>query len=473
MQKSWSLGVEEAGGDDQKYDEDGRFKRTGTVLTASAHIITAIIGSGVLSLAWAIAQLGSVAGPIAMVAFSVITLYTAFLLADCYRSPDGKRNYSYMDAVRTYLGGMKVKFCGVSQYATLVGAGIGYTITTAMSLEAIARTNCYHKHGRGAEGCIPSKRSSLLMFGGFGALEILLSQIPNFHRLSFLSIVAAIMSFGYSSIGIALSAAKIAGGVDVETSVTGVPVGANHSTRDKMFSTFSALGNIALAFGFSLILIDIQDTLKSSPRERRAMKQASSIGILSATFFYLLCGILGYLAFGNAAPGNLLTDDHGFYEPYWLVDLANVCIIVHLVGAYQVVTQPVFAFVETWSRARWGGAKFITGEHTIRLPFLGNFSISLFRLVWRTAFVVFTTIFAMIFPFFNAILGLLGSIAFWPLTIYFPVEMYIARAKIPRLSFTWIWLQILSFFCFVVSVLAAVGSIRDLAKSVMHFKPFA
>nr|GMD02699.1 Amino acid permease 6 [Ipomoea batatas] len=363
-----------------------------TVLTASAHIITAIIGSGVLSLAWAIAQLGSVAGPIAMVAFSVITLYTAFMLADCYRSPDGKRNYSYMDAVRTYLGGMKVKFCGVSQYATLVGAGIGYTITTAMSLEAIARTNCYHKHGRGAEGCIPSKRSSLLMFGGFGAVEILLSQIPNFHRLSFLSIVAAIMSFGYSSIGIALSAAKIAGGVDMETCVTGVPVGANHSTRDKMFSTFSALGNIALAFGFSLILIDI---------------------------------------------------------------------------------QPVFAFVESWSRARWGGAKFITGEHTIRLPFLGKFSISLFRLVWRTAFVVFTTIVAMIFPFFNAILGLLGSIAFWPLTIYFPVEMYISRAKIPRLSFTWIWLQILSFFCFVVSVLAAVGSIRDLAKSVMHFKPFA
>ncbi|XP_019168742.1 PREDICTED: amino acid permease 6-like isoform X2 [Ipomoea nil] len=470
MQKSLSLAVEEGGGDDLKYDEDGRSKRTGTVLTASAHIITAIIGSGVLSLAWAIAQLGSVAGPIAMVAFSVITLYTAFLLADCYRSPDGKRNYSYMDAVRAYLGGVQVKFCGVAQYATLVGASIGYIITAAMSLQAIVRTNCYHKHGRGTEGCIPSKRSSILIFG---AVEVLLSQIPNFHRLWFLSIVAALMSFGYSSIGIALSAVKIAGGVDVETSVTGVPVGVNHSTKDKMFSTFSALGNIALAFGFSLILIDIQDTLKSSPRERRAMKQASSIGILSATFFYLLCGILGYLAFGNAAPGNLLTDDHGFYEPFWLVDLANVCIIVHLVGAYQVVVQPVFAFVECWSRARWGGVWFITGEHTIRFPFLGNFSVSLFRLVWRTGFVVFTTVVAMIFPFFNAILGLLGSIAFWPLTIYFPVEMYISQAKIPRLSFTWIWLQILSFFCFVVSVLAAVGSICDLAKSVMHFKPFA
>ncbi|CAI0459877.1 unnamed protein product, partial [Linum tenue] len=31
--------------------------------TASAHIITTVIGSGVLSLAWAIAQLGWVVGP--------------------------------------------------------------------------------------------------------------------------------------------------------------------------------------------------------------------------------------------------------------------------------------------------------------------------------------------------------------------------------------------------------------------------
>ncbi|KAJ7002767.1 hypothetical protein NC653_008084 [Populus alba x Populus x berolinensis] len=36
------------------FDDDGRPKRTGTVWTASAHIITAVIGSGVLSLASAI-----------------------------------------------------------------------------------------------------------------------------------------------------------------------------------------------------------------------------------------------------------------------------------------------------------------------------------------------------------------------------------------------------------------------------------
>lgn len=80
---------------------------TGTVWTSSAHIITAVIGSGVLSLAWAIAQLGWIAGPIVMVIFSAITYYTSTLLSDCYRTGDpvtGKRNYTYMDAIQSNFG---------------------------------------------------------------------------------------------------------------------------------------------------------------------------------------------------------------------------------------------------------------------------------------------------------------------------------------------------------------------------------
>ena len=79
----------------------------GTVWTACAHIITAAIGAGVLSLAWAMSQLGWIAGVCILLLFSAISLYTANLLADCYRSPDpvtGKRNYSYMETVKATLG---------------------------------------------------------------------------------------------------------------------------------------------------------------------------------------------------------------------------------------------------------------------------------------------------------------------------------------------------------------------------------
>lgn len=77
----------------------------GTLWTASAHIITAVIGSGVLSLAWSVAQLGWITGIAALSIFSGITFYTSNLLADCYRSPvTGKRNYNYMEVVKANLG---------------------------------------------------------------------------------------------------------------------------------------------------------------------------------------------------------------------------------------------------------------------------------------------------------------------------------------------------------------------------------
>lgn len=71
-----------------------------------AHIITAVLGSGVLSLAWSIAQLGWIGGPISMLCIAIITYISSYLLSDCYRSTDpvtGTRNHSYMEAVRVNL----------------------------------------------------------------------------------------------------------------------------------------------------------------------------------------------------------------------------------------------------------------------------------------------------------------------------------------------------------------------------------
>ncbi|KVH93348.1 Amino acid transporter, transmembrane [Cynara cardunculus var. scolymus] len=119
------------------FDDDGRIRRTGTLMSASAHIITTVVGSGVLSLSWCFAQLGWITGIVLLVAFAIITWFTCLLLADCYRSPDpvtGTRNYNYMQAVKANLGGVSYRFCGLSQYGTQVGGTIGYTITSAISM---------------------------------------------------------------------------------------------------------------------------------------------------------------------------------------------------------------------------------------------------------------------------------------------------------------------------------------------------
>lgn len=79
----------------------------------------------------------------------------------------------------------------------------------------------------------------------------------------------------------------------------------------------------------------LQDTIRCPPAEHKTMKKATAFSVTLTTVFYMLCGCFGYAAFGDLAPGNLLTG-FGFYNPYWLLDIANVAIVVHLVGAFQV-----------------------------------------------------------------------------------------------------------------------------------------
>lgn len=49
----------------------------------------------------------------------------------------------------------------------------------------------------------------------FGLVQIFMSQIPDFHSMEWLSVVAAIMSFTYSSIGLGLGAAKVIGNFSI------------------------------------------------------------------------------------------------------------------------------------------------------------------------------------------------------------------------------------------------------------------
>ncbi|KAJ0097761.1 hypothetical protein Patl1_28022 [Pistacia atlantica] len=452
------------------FDDDGRLKRTGTIWTASSHIITAVIGSGVLSLAWAIAQLGWVAGPAVMFLFSFVTYYTSSLLTDCYRTGDpvsGKRNYTYTDAVHSILGGAKVKACGMVQYLNLFGIAIGYTIAASISMMAIKRSNCFHESG-GKNPCHLSSNPYMILFG---IMEIFLSQIPDFDQIWWLSIVAAVMSFTYSSIGLGLGITQVAANGVIKGSLTGISIGTVTQTQ-KIWRSFQALGDIAFAYSYSVILIEIQDTVKSPPAESKTMKKAAKLSIAVTTAFYMLCGCMGYAAFGDFAPGNLLTG-FGFYNPFWLLDIANAAIVVHLVGAYQVFCQPIFAFIEKQATQRWPENYFITKEFKIPIPgSSAPFKLNLFRLVWRTCFVILTTIISMLLPFFNDVVGILGALGFWPLTVYFPVEMYIAQKKIPKWSTRWICLQILSMACLVLSIVAGAGSIAGVMLDLKVYKPF-
>lgn len=457
-------------------DEDGHHKRTGTWITAAAHVITAVIGSGVLSLAWALSTMGWIAGPLILFAFAFVTWYTSLLLADAYRYPKdvGKRNYTYPGAVEAILGGRYVAFCAIIQYVNLVGTGIGYTVTAGVSMVAVRRSNCFHSHeaqlaAQQAAGsdeiCQVSNTPFIAIFGAF---QLLLSQIPDFDRLWFLSVLAAVMSFSYSSIGLGLAIGKATEHHADHGSLSGTP---ETPQAYKVWNVLNGLGDMAFAYSFSFILLEITDTLKAKPSESSQMKKATTTAIFVTTSFYMGVALIGYAAFGDNAPGNLLTG-FGFYNPYWLIDIANVFIMVHLVGAYQVYTQPWFAFVEGQTYKRVRKNFFTHKEIVLRIPGIGALRLTLFRLVWRTAYVIFTSVIAMLLPFFNDIVGLLGSIGFWPLTVFLPIQMHLVQAQVKRFSPKWIGLQCLSTVCLLISLGGAVGSLAQIVIDCKDYTPF-
>lgn len=170
----------------------------------------------------------------------------------------------------------------------------------------------------------------------YGLIQMVLSQIPSLQKVTLLSVTAAVMSFMYSMIGLYLCFATFASqSGNIRGSMLGPKIDDLHglTATTRTLHGFQALGNIAFAFTYAILLIEVQDTLKSPPAENKTMKKASQYGIGITTVFYTLIGCIGYAAFGNDVPGNILT---GFKNPFWLVDIANIAVVIHMVGAYQV-----------------------------------------------------------------------------------------------------------------------------------------
>lgn len=131
----------------------------------------------------------------------------------------------------------------------------------------------------------------------------------------------------------------------------------------------------------------------------------------------------------------------------------------------QVYSQPLYATVENWFRFRFPDSEFVNHTYILKLPLLPAFELNFLSLSFRTAYVASTTAIAMIFPYFNQILGVLGSISFWPLTIYFPVEIYLSRSNTDAWTAKWVMLQTFNIFGLVFGLFTLTGCIRGIVTA--------
>lgn len=153
------------------------------------------------------------------------------------------------------------------------------------------------------------------------------------------------------------------------------------------------------------------------------------------------------------------------YGPYWLINFANACVVLHLIGGYQVYSQPLFAVVDKWLADQFPPSSFVNRNYTVKLPSVPALSLNLERLCFRTAYVASTTAVAMVFPYFNQVLGVLGTINFWPLSIYFPVEMWLRQKNIGPWTTKWILFRTFGILCFLLNMFILAGSIQGIAAA--------
>ncbi|KAF4355677.1 hypothetical protein F8388_013094 [Cannabis sativa] len=402
------------------------------------HNVTAMVGAGVLSLPYAMTELGWGPGVAILILSWVITLYTLWQMVEMHEMVPGKRFDRYHELGQHAFGEKLGLWIVVPQQLIVeVGVNIVYMVTGGKSLKKV--------HDTVWPNSKPIRTTYFIMI--FASLHLVLSHLPNFNSIAIVSLAAAVMSLSYSTIAWSTSLHK---GVkpDVSYALRGSNMGV------KTLNFFSALGDVAFAYAGHNVVLEIQATIPSTPE--KPSKKPMWKGVLVAYAVVALCyfpvALVGYYVFGNSVDDNILIT---LERPAWLIATANLFVVIHVIGSYQIYAMPVFDMIET--------------VLVKKLNFTPSFRLRFFT---RTTYVLITMVVAMAVPFFGGLLGFFGGFVFAPTTYFLPCIMWLSIYKPRKYSFSWTANWICIVLGVTLMVLAPIGALRTIIMSAKTYKLF-
>ncbi|XP_034925846.1 lysine histidine transporter 1-like [Populus alba] len=400
------------------------------------HNVTAMVGAGVLGLSYAMSQLGWGPGAVVLILSWVITLYTLWQMVEMHEMVPGKRFDRYHELGQHAFGEKLGLWVVVPQQLMVeVGSSIVYMITGGKSLKK-AHDTIWPDYKE-------IKLTYFIMI--FSSVHFVISHLPSFNSITAVSLVAAVMSLSYSTIAWVVSWQK---GVQPDVQYT-----SRASTNTgQMFDSFSALGDIAFAFAGHSVVLEIQATIPSTPGKpsKKPMWKGVVVAYLVVALCYLPVSFIGYWVFGNKVEDNILLS---LEKPRWLVAAANLFVVIHVIGSYQVFAMPVFDMMEAFLVLKM---KFQPGQPL--------------RFITRILYVGLTMFVAMTFPFFGGLLSFFGGFAFAPTSYYLPCVMWLAVYKPKKFSLSWLANWICIILGFVLMVLAPIGALRQIILQARDFQ---
>ncbi|KZV17300.1 lysine histidine transporter 1-like, partial [Dorcoceras hygrometricum] len=410
--------------------------RTAKWWYSAFHNITAIVGAGVLGLPYAMSELGWGPGITVLLLSWIVTLYSLWQMVELHETDSGKRFDRYHELGQEAFGeklGLRIVI--PMQLIVQIGVDIVYMVTGGQSLKKFHVLLC-------DKPCKNIKLSYFIMV--FASAHFALSQFPNFNSISGISLAAAVMSVSYSTIAWGASVHK---GVqpDVQYGYK------SHTTVGTVLNFFSSLGTVAFAYSGHNVVMEIQASMPSTRDmpSKVPMWRGVIVAYIAVAFCYLPVGVLGYWVFGNSVDENILITLH---KPKWLIAMANMFVVIHLIGSYQVYALPVYDFIET------GLVR--------KLKFRQSWYL---RFVSRNTYVAFTMFMAITFPFFNGLLGFFGGFALAPTTYYLPCIIWLFVKKPRTFSLSWF----ANWFCIIFGViLTVVGPMGGLRQIIIQAKTY-
>lgn len=107
------------------------------------------------------------------------------------------------------------------------------------------------------------------------------------------------------------------------------------STIGTVFNFFSALGDVAFAYAGHNVVLEIQATIPSTPEKpsKGPMWKGVVVAYIVVAICYFPVALVGYYIYGNGVSDNILIS---LSKPTWLIAMANMFVVVHVIGSYQV-----------------------------------------------------------------------------------------------------------------------------------------
>ncbi|KAJ7945738.1 lysine histidine transporter 1 [Quillaja saponaria] len=230
------------------------------------------------------------------------------------------------------------------------------------------------------------------------------------------SLAAVVMSLSYSTIAWAPSLHK---GVQPD-----VQYGhRSSSTVGNVFNFFSAVGDVAFALAGHNVSLEIQATIPSTP-EKRPKKPIVEDNILIS-----------------------------LQKPCWLIAAANLFVVIHVIGSYEVFAIPVYDMMESFLVRKM------------------NFKPTrLLRFTTRNFYVALTMLLAITFPFFGGLPGFFGRFALATTSYFLPCIMWLDIYKPKKFSLSWCTNCICILVGCLLMTLAPIGALRAIILQAKDFK---